>query len=182
MFNGPLIGRRLSWYAGAWVGTFLLTLIACLAGPLAVSWRVVEIADLLLPFALIFLAAGTAVAIVQVLLTAETLGTKLAVILLAIILVLPLLWAPISGAVLAAYLSGVAIEYSTVYAAFRIGVSRAVYPVYAALFGGGAVQQAWDFFQAASTVVGLLAGIVRIWPVIVGLLGGRPQRLEATDF
>lgn len=181
MFNGPLIGRRLSWYAGAWVGTFLLTLIACLAGPVAVSWRVVEIADLVLPFALLFLAAGTAVALVQILLTAETLGTKLAVILLALLLALPLLWAPVFGAVAAAYLSGVAVEYSTVYAAFRIGVSRVVFPAYQAAFGGGVMQQAWELFQAASTVVGLLAGIVRLWPVIVALLGGRPRRVEVAD-
>lgn len=181
MFNGPLIGRRLSWYAGAWVGTFLLTLLACLAAPMFTGLRLIEAADLVLPFMLLFLAAGTALTLVMALFSAETLGTKLALLLLGVLLVLPLLWAPISGSVAAAYLSGVSIEYSSVYAGFRIAVSRVLYPIFAFLFGGGLVQHVWEWFQAASTVVGLAAGVVRLWPLIVTVLGGRPRRIEAAD-
>jgi hypothetical protein len=181
MFNGPLIGRRLSWYAGAWVGTFVLTLLACLVGPMLISWRLVEIADVVLPPMLLFLAAGTAGVLVLALVSRETLGTKLAVTLLGLLLLLPLLWAPVSGAVVAAFLGGVSIEYSSAYAAFRIVVSRVLFPVYQAIFGGGMAEHAWELFQAASTVVGLVAGIVRLWPLIVRLLGGTPRRAEALD-
>lgn len=181
MFNVPLIGRRLSWYAGAWVGTFLLTLLACLAAPLFFSSGMVETADLVLPVMLLFLAAATALVLVVALFSAETLGTKLALLILGVVLVLPLLWAPVSGAVAAAFLSGAIIEYSTVYAGFRIGVSRALYPFFVFLFGGGFTQQVWEWFQNLSTVVGVLAGIVRLWPIVRRILGGGPRRIEVSD-
>lgn len=181
MFNGALIGRRLSWYAGAWVGSFLLMLILCLAGPMAVSWKLTEVVDLVLPPVFLFLALGLAGTVLAALISKETLGTKLALTLLALALALPFFWAPVSGAVAAAFLAGVSIEYSSVYAAFRIAISRVLYPVYAILFGAGLVQQVWNWFQALSTVVGVFSGLIRLWPVIVQILGGRPKPAEALD-
>ncbi|MFT4953985.1 MAG: hypothetical protein ACI8U3_000347 [Brevundimonas sp.] len=172
MFHGGHLKRRISQYAALWLGAFLLSGGAILIATLGMDLMVA--ADLILPvmLALTLLALGAGV--VLSLISPHTLGTKLAVFLGALILVLPLLWAPVSAAVVIAFFADRSIEYSTVYADFRIGISRVLYPATAALFGGGAFNLIWGVFQAVASFIGFVAAVVRIWPLIRRLLGPEP--------
>ena len=161
--------RRLGQYAAVWVGAFLLSGAAILTG-LAIT-DLMTAADLVLPDgqALTVLALGAG--LVASLASRETVGTKLTVLILAGLLVLPLLWAPVSAAVAVAFFADRSIEYSQAYAAFQIGVSQVLFPVSRALGDG-------DLFGWVSTVVGFLAALVKLWPVLRRLLG--PEPVEET--
>ena len=87
-----------------------------------------------------------------------------------LILLLPLLWAPVSAAVAIAFFADRAIEYSGVYAAFQIGVARLLYPI-ATWFGQGDLfAWAWQAFQVIGTIVGFISAWVKAWPAIRGML------------
>ena len=145
--------RRLGQYAAVWVGAFLLSGAAILTG-LAFT-DLMTAADLVLPV-----------------------GLALTVLALAGLLVLPLLWAPVSAAVAIAFFADRSIEYSQAYAAFQIGVSQVLFPVSRALGDGDLFGWVWGAFQWVSTVVGFLAALVKLWPVLRRLLG--PEPVEET--
>ena len=102
------------------------------------------------------------------------LARSLAVTLLAVALALPLFWAPTSAAVIVAVVADRSIEYSTAYAAFRIGISRLLYPASDAIFGPGLIQTMWQAFQIAARVVGFLSALANLWPRLRRLLGPEP--------
>jgi hypothetical protein len=172
MFNLGYLKRRLGQYAALWVGGFLLGGAAILVGlgfadlMTAVDW--------VLPVMLGALVLATGAGVVVSLLSGETVGTKLVVLLLAVLLVLPLLWAPVSAAVSIAWFADRSIEYSESYAAFQIGVSRVLFPISQALGQGDLFGWVWSAFQWVSTVVGFLAALSRIQPAIRRLLGPEP--------
>lgn len=172
MFHGGHLKRRISQYAALWLGAFLLSGGAILIATLGMDLMVA--ADLILPVMLALTLMALGAGVVLSLISPHTLGTKLAVVLGALILVLPLLWAPVSAAVVIAFFADRSIEYSTVYADFRIGISRVLYPATAALFGGGAFNLIWGAFQAVASLIGVVAAVVRIWPIIRRVLGPEP--------
>ena len=172
MFHGGHLKRRVSQYAALWLGAFLLSGAGVL---IAMFWMdLMAGADLVLPLMLALTVLSLGAGVVLSLISPHTLGTKLAVVLGALILLLPLLWAPVSAAVVIAFFAERSIEYSSAYADFRIGVSRVLYPVTAALFGGGAVEAIWAAFQVLASVVGFIAAAARIWPLIRRVLGPEP--------
>ena len=172
MFHGGHLKRRISQYAALWLGGFLLSGGAILTAMLVMD--LMAAADLVLPVMLAVTVLALGAEVVLSLISPHTLGTKLAVVLGALVLLLPLLWAPVSAAVVIAFFADRSIEYSTAYADFRIGISRLLYPATAALFGGGAFNLIWGAFQAVATFVGFVAAVVRIWPLIRRLLGPEP--------
>ena len=172
MFHGGHLKRRISQYAALWLGAFLLSGGAILIAMLAMD--LMAAADLVLPAMLALTVLALGAGVVLSLISPHTLGTKLAVGLGAVILLLPLLWAPVSAAVVVAFFADRSIEYSTAYADFRIGISRVLYPATAALFGGGAFNLIWGAFQAVASFIGFVAAVVRIWPLIRRLLGPDP--------
>lgn len=164
-------------YAALWLAGFLLTGAAVLAGLFFVD--LFEAVDRVLPWALALVGLGLGAGVVMSLLSKEGPGTKILVVLLALILLLPLLWAPVSAAVVIAFFADRAIEYSDVYAAFQIGVARLLYPVGDWLGGGADVLAwAWNAFQVVGTVVGFISAWVRAWPVIRRMLSPEAETVE----
>lgn len=164
--------RRLGQYAALWVGAFLLAGAGILVG-LAFT-DLMASADRVLPVMLAGVAVGLGVGVVASLLSNETLGTKIVVLLLAALLILPLLWAPVSAAVVIAFFADRSIEYSEAYAAFQIGVSQVLFPLSQAIGDGDLFGWVWTAFQWVSSVVGFVSALSNIWPLIRRLLGPEP--------
>lgn len=172
MFNLAFLKRLLGQYAALWVGGFLLSGSAILIGLFFAD--LMTATDRVLPVLLGVAALALGVGVVRSLLSGETLGTKLAVVLLAALLVLPLLWAPVSAAVVIAFFADRSIEYSESYAAFQIGISRVLFPISQWLGDGDLFGWVWTAFQWVSTVVGFFSAVAKIWPAIRRLLGPEP--------
>lgn len=171
-----LVATRLSQYAAAWLGAFLLVLLLSVVASLGLGMDLVAAADglLLVAFAALslLLIAGVALTFAS---TAGP-GAKVAVLLLALVLGLPLLWAPVLAVVLAAGMAGVPIEYSGVYAQFRITVSQLLYPLVSAVFSGAALRFVWELFQVFATVVGAIASAIQVWKFFRKLIAPRLRR------
>lgn len=172
MFNLGYLKRRLGQYAALWVGGFLVGGAAILIG-LGFADLMTAV-DMVLPVMLGGMVLTLGAGLVLSLLSGETVGTKLVLLLLAVLLALPLLWAPVSAAVAIAWFADRSIEYSESYAAFQIGISRVLFPIGQALGQGDLFGWVWSAFQWVSTVVGFLAALSRIWPAIRRLLGPEP--------
>jgi hypothetical protein len=163
---------RLGQYAALWLGGFLLSGVGILIGMAVMD--MIDATDMVLPVVLIGAALGLGLGVIATLLSRQTVGTKLAVALLALLLLLPLLWAPVSAAVAIAFFTDRTIEYSGVYAGFQIGVSRLLFPV-AQWFGeGDVIGSVWNAFQVVASVVGFASAVVKLWPSIRRLLGPEP--------
>lgn len=167
------VKRRLGQYGALWLAGFALAL-AIILGGMAFGLDLMVAADMALPAA--WAGQGLALALGLALTWARgpSLGTSLALTLLALLLVLPLLWAPTAAAVVVAFFADRSIEYSTAYAAFRIGVSDILYPASEAIFGPGLIQTMWQGFQIAASVVGFLSALANLWPRLRRLLGPEP--------
>lgn len=163
---------RLGQYAALWVAGFLLSGAAILTGMAFAD--LMTAADTVLPIGLALVAVALGAGVVASLLSRQTLGTKLLVLLLALLLVLPLLWAPVAAAVAIAFFADRSIEYSEAYAAFQIGVSRVLFPISEWIGDGDLFGWVWTAFQWVSTVVGFLSAVVKVWPMIRRLLGPEP--------
>jgi len=163
------VKRRLGQYGALWLAGFALAL-AIILGGMAFGLDLMVAADMALPA--VWAGQGLALALGLGLTWARGpgLGTSLAVTLLALLLVLPLLWAPTAAAVVVAFFADRSIEYSTAYAAFRIGVSDLLYPASEALFGPGLIQMMWQAFQVAASIVGFLSALANLWPRLRRLL------------
>ena len=174
MFNSALVRVRLGQYGAAWLISFVFGLIAILAGSALAHMRLVEVADLVLPveFAILTLAV-LAVLVMTLIAGRETVATRLVVFVLALLLFLPLLWGPVLGAVTAAWIGHVSIEYSEVYAQFRIQISQALFKLAGLMFANPLIDTLWTAFQAVATVVGFLSSFFQVWPRVLRLLGAR---------
>lgn len=168
--------RRLGQYAALWVGAFIASGVGVWLAAAFVD--MIAAADLVLPALMIGVTLGLCVGVMASLLSRETLGTKLAVLVLAVLLALPLLWAPVSAAVAIAFVVDRSIEYSEAYAAFQIGVARILFPISQAIGDGALFGWAWNAFQWLSTVVGFISAVAKIWPAIKRLLGPEPATEE----
>ena len=168
--------RRLGQYGALWLSGFAGAAVAILAMT-AVGADLMAAADLALP--VLWVALGLAVVVGLGLTWARgpSLGTSLALTLLGLILVLPLMWAPVSAAVVSAFFADRSIEYSAAYAGFRIGVSRLLHPLSEAVFGPGLIQLMWSAFQVAASVVGFLSAFANLWPRLRRLLGPEPAQV-----
>jgi len=167
--------RRLGQYAALWVGGFLLAGAGVWLA--AVFVDLIDAADLVLPAVMIGVLLGLGAGVVASLLSRETLGTKLSVLVLAALLALPLLWAPVSAAVAIAFFADRSIEYSQAYAAFQIGVARLLFPLSEAIGDGDLFGWVWTAFQWVSSVVGFFSALANIWPMIRRLLGPEPAEV-----
>lgn len=163
MLNLELIARRLGHYGAAWILSFLLVFLGGLGLSLLLHMDLITVADRLLAIAFAGLIAAMAAFLVMTLFAEETWVTKAALIVLGVLLLLPLLWAPVLALVSCAWIAHVPIEYSGVYAGFRIVVGRLLYGLTELIFGNPLVDLAWAFFQGLATVVGFVSGLFQIW-------------------
>jgi hypothetical protein len=167
--------RRLGQYAALWVGGFLLAGAGVWLA--AVFVDLIDAADLVLPAVMVGVVLGLGGGVIASLLSRETLGTKVAVLVLAAVLALPLLWAPVSAAVAIAFFADRSIEYSQAYAAFQIGVARLLFPISEAIGDGDLFGWVWTAFQWISSVVGFFSALANIWPMIRRLFGPEPAEV-----
>lgn len=174
MFNGALIRKRLGQYGAAWLISYVVAVIGILAGSALAKMRLVEVADLILPVAFVALTLAVVAAMVATLLNGrETVATRLVVLVLAVLLFLPLLWGPVLGAITAAWIGQASIEYSAVYAQFRIQISQALFRLAGLMFANPLMETVWAVFQAVATVIGFLSSFFQVWPRLMRLLGAR---------
>lgn len=171
MIDLGYVKTRLGWYAATWLTGFLIMLMAGLVGVMA-GLPLVGVADAVLPALLISCGLALGAGLIAALVSDRSLGTKLLLLLLALVLVLPLLWGPVSALVALAYAFDVTVEYSVVYAGFRIGVSRILFPLSQWAFGENTfIEAVWLWFQGLATVVGFVSALANIWPLLRRLLG-----------
>jgi hypothetical protein len=172
MRDRAVIRHRLSQYSALWLGGFLLVLIlaagACLVGP----FDLVDVADLALPTAFVLLGAAMAYGVGATALSRVGLATKSLVTALGLVLLLPLLWAPVLAVLVVAAIGGAVIEYSTAYAGFRIVVSQLIYPLVSLFTESPLAAAVWAIFQVAASIVGFVASIAQVWKAVRGLLYG----------
>lgn len=164
--------RRLGQYAGIWVVAFLLSGAAILL--LMTRMDLMDAADLVLPVMLALTALALGAGVVTSFFSSETPLTKIVVLVLAVLLLLPLLWAPVAAAVAIAFFAHRSIEYSGAYAAFRIGVSDLLWPISQGFGFGGVLDALWSAFQWTASLIGFISAWVNAWPVIKRLLGQEP--------
>lgn len=160
--NTTLIKRRLGWYGLAWLGAFLLVLLVHLAGHYILRADVIDIADLAIPVGLGLLSIAVVAVVIRDLFSAHTLGTRAVIVLLAVALFLPLLWAPVAGSVAAAWVAQRSIEYSQSYAQFRVSISQLLYPLANAVSSGAAFDLVWKAFQFVASAVGFLTSLFQV--------------------
>jgi hypothetical protein len=166
------IKRRLGQYGAAWVVGFLVAGAAILVGMLFDD--LIAVTDWVLPAAMAAAVLALGVGLIASLVSRETVGTKLALAALALLLVLPLMWAPVSAAVAIAFFADRSIEYSQVYAAFQIGVSELLFPLEELVRSGAVFGSVWALFQGVASVVGFVSALSNIWPILRRLLGPEP--------
>jgi hypothetical protein len=166
------IKRRLGQYGAAWVAAFLATGAAILIGWLFADLTLVV--DIVLPVMLAATVLALGVGLIVSLVSREAVGTKLAVAALAVLLVLPLMWAPIAAAVVIAFFADRSIEYSEVYAAFQIGVSELLFPLEELVRSGAVFGSVWALFQGVASVVGFISALSNIWPILKRVFGPEP--------
>jgi hypothetical protein len=172
MRDRAVVRHRLSQYSALWLGGFLLVLIVAAGASLVAGFDLVDVADLALPIAFVLLGGAMAYGVGATAVSRAGLATKSLVTALGLVLLLPLLWAPVLAVLVVAAIGGAAVEYSAAYAGFRIVVSQLIYPL-ASLFTESPLAAAvWAIFQVAASVVGFAASAVQVWKAARGFLYG----------
>ncbi|WP_304169362.1 hypothetical protein [Phenylobacterium aquaticum] len=161
MLNLELIGRRLGQYGVVWLTAFLGVLIAGLIAAYGFQVAFVKAADVLLTLAFPLLGFILAGFLILTLMARESWLTKTLLVVLTLMLALPLLWSPVLGVVGGAWATQVSIEYSEVYAGFRILVGRLLYAVTDQVFGSPLVDAAWSFMQGFAGLVGFVSAVAQ---------------------
>ncbi len=175
MFDIAHLKQRFSQYAALWLAGFLVSGAAILVGMLLMD--LMAAADLVLPVLLALVALILGAGVVASFLSNRTLGTKLAVLLAAVLLILPLLWSPVSAAVVIAFFADRSIEYSAAYADVQSAVASVLFPLSELFLGGAVFSAVWAGFQFFASLVGVISAVARAWPYVRRILGPEP----ATD-
>lgn len=171
--SNRLLDRGLSQFGAAWLLSFGVTLALSLVAAIAARATVYDLMDRLLMVMLAALATGWFVVTLLALISPSASPfSKALFTAVALGLLLPLLWGPILGVVVAAWLAGATVEYSQVYAQFRIHVAQLLFPVSAGLFHANLLDVGWNVFQVVATIVGFIAAVAQLWPSVAGLVNG----------
>jgi len=166
MINFDLLNRRLRQYGAAWLISFLAVLAGCVAAGGLLHVSLTAAIDMALLAAFGVLAVLTAVALVLALASSESGATKTTVIVVGLFLLIPLFWAPVLGAIAAAALGHASIEYSTVYASFRILLGKGVYAVMGLFTQNPVIELGMKLMEIFAAVVGFVAALTQVWEVL----------------
>ena len=166
MINFDLLALRLRQYGAAWLIAFLVVLVGCAAAGGLLRVPLISAIDMALLGAFAVLAVLTVAAFVLVLASRESGGTKAAVTLVGLFLLIPLLWAPVLGAISAAALGHASIEYSAVYAQFRIVLAKGVYAVMSLFIQNPVIELGMKLMEIFAAVVGFIAALTQVWEVL----------------
>lgn len=180
MRDRAVIRHRLSQYSALWLGGFLVVLVIAAGSSLVAGLDLIDVADWVLPVAFVALGGAMAFGVGATAVSRAGLATKSLVTALGLLLILPLLWAPVLAVLVTAAIGGVTIEYSTAYAGFRIAVSQLIYPLIALFTDSPLATAVWAIFQVAASVIGFAASMVQVWKAVRGFLyGGDGGDVEA---
>ena len=163
MLNVDLLKRRLAQYGTTWVAGFFLVLLGALGLTYGLHMSLAKACDTMLSVAFVGLAVVLVAFAIATLVSRQSLLTNLVLVPVALILLIPLLWAPVLGAIVTAWIGHAEIEYSNVYAQFRSILGQVLYAVTKLIFGNPLVDAAMAFFQGLATVVGFIASITQLW-------------------
>ena len=166
MPNSALLRTRLGQYGLAWLIAFAAVLAASLGAQVLIHIDLIRALDMALPVAFAGLGVAMAVFLVVTVVARQSLTTKVALVVLGLILTLPLLWAPVLAAMAAASLTHATLEYSSAYASFRILVGKLIFPATQAVFHGAVLDTVWTVFERFAIVVGFIAAINQLWPLL----------------
>ena len=172
MFDIAHLKHRISQYAALWVGAFLIAGAAILIAMTMTD--LMPAADLVLPVMLALVALTLGAGMIATFLSRQTLGTKLLVSILAVLFVLPLLWAPVAAGGGIPFFAGRALGYSGPHARLPLGVSEVLYPLSELFLGGAVFGAVWSAFQLFASIVGVISACARAWPFIRPALGPEP--------
>lgn len=181
MLNNELIKSRLSQYGAAWLVAFALAAVVFIGGPMLLGADIIGLADTVLPVAFALIGLLLVGYLVLALTSGQTLGTKLVLTVLTVVLALPLLWSPVLAAVAGAYLAERSIEYSVAYARFRIIVGDLLFPMIQSVFSGALFETVWMLLQLFASVVGVVSAIAKAWPWIRRFLGREATPAAPSD-
>jgi hypothetical protein len=166
MHTGDVLKSRLSAYGALWLASFVLVLGGTAITVLGLGYDLIDVADLVLPVSFTILGVAVIVGVGITVASRASLIAKCLVTLLALLLILPLLWAPVLAVLIVATIAQVAIEYSSAYAQFRIIVSQLIYPLVSLLVEGPLVAVVWNAFQIVASIVGFVASALQVWRVV----------------
>ena len=166
MLNLDLIRLVLRRYGLVWLGAFGAVLAAALLGRYLARIDYIPAADMLLTVALPALGLLLVAFLVYAVFLAETVLTRAVLVVLTLALALPLLWAPVLGVVAGAWVADVSIEYSSVYAGFRITVGKLLYVITERVFGSPLVEAAWKVMQGFAALVGMVSAVANTWRAV----------------
>ena len=164
--NFDLLALRLRQYGLAWVIGFLAVMNGCLFAFGLLHIQMPAAVDLSLLASFTILAVLVVVAFVQALVSSESGATKTAIIAIGLFLLVPLLWAPVLGAISAAAIGHASIEYSTVYASFRILLGKGIYGVMRIFSQNPVIELGMKLMEIFAAVVGFIASISQVWEVM----------------
>jgi len=170
--------RRLSQYGALWLGAFVVTLLVMSVMVFAIGMPLADTADLTLPIAFALLGLAVIAGVGITLFKDVGMTTKSVVTALALLLILPLLWAPVLAVVVTAAIAGASVEYSTAYAQFRIVISHMIYPLLAMLGQDPLVTMVWGAFQVVASIVGAVASALQVWRMVKPFLYGDDEEAE----
>lgn len=166
MGDWKILKARLSEYGALWLASFLLVLIGAGIASLAAGLDLIDVADIVLPISFAVLGGAVVVGLTLTVISRASLGAKVLITALALLLLLPLLWSPVLAVLIVATIAQAAIEYSQAYAQFRIIVSQLIYPVVSLLVEGPLVAAVWNAFQIVASIVGFVASALQVWRVL----------------
>ncbi len=166
MLNLDLIRLASRRYGLVWLGAFGTVLAAALLGRYLARIDYIPAADMLLTVALPALGLLLVGFLVYAVFLAETVLTRAVLVVLTLALALPLLWAPVLGVVAGAWVADVSIEYSSVYAGFRITVGKLLYVITERVFGSPLVEAAWKVMQGFAALVGMVSAVANTWRAV----------------
>jgi hypothetical protein len=166
MPNGALLRTRLGQYGLAWLVAFVAVLGLSLGAHLLIHIDLVRALDMVLPVAFAGVGAAMAAFLAATLAARQSAVTKTVLVALGLILTLPLLWAPVLGAIVAAKLGHATLEYSSAYATFRILVGKLIFPATQAVFHGAVLDTIWTAFERFAIFIGFIAAVNQLWPLL----------------
>ncbi len=166
MLNFELMGLRLRHYTLAWLLGFVLVLAGGLIAGLLLHMDLIAAINLLLMAAFVLIAVLAASFLALTAAARESAPTKAALILMGLFLLVPLLWAPVLGAIVSAFFGHVSIEYSGVYAAFRIAFGKAIYGVMRLFSQNPVVDAGMKMMEFLAACVGFIASMTQLWEVL----------------
>ena len=166
MINFDLLALRLRQYGLAWLAGFVVVLIGALIAGGLLHMPMTSAIDILLLVAFAALAILVVAAFVLALVSSESGATKTAIIAIGLFLLVPLFWAPVLGAISAAALGHVSIEYSPIYADFRILLGKGIYAVMSIFSHNPVIDLGMKLMEIFAAVVGFIASISQVWEVM----------------